>query len=248
MGVLGFILILIASGLLYSWFFKPESFKNPKTGKRPHRMSVYFFSGVLILAGLIFMMTPSNEPVTQSDLQNAINKSGITADGKVRATVTPSGAIMIEPTTPTKIEYEPFDIRDAVERADLLDDDQLIAAAKVPVIRRSDETDSKGEPAKYYGFAKKHEGEVGLMISRSYILLNWWKIEDEPSQVDFTKRNFKIAQRLARSMLGLDGAVLVDRVMSNNETRQDIVVDGVKVVSARCVVGVCTLKVERTAQ
>ncbi|MFZ1576351.1 MAG: hypothetical protein WAT36_14165 [Chromatiaceae bacterium] len=143
------------------------------------------------------------------------------------------------------ISYDPVNLSESVARIDIKDDKAIIKAAGVPVNRTTSSTDDKGEPKKIHVFGT---GSLTLQIelSRTQIIIGWIAANDTDEALTKGIKNVKIAQRLARSLLGIDGGRLVDRVMTGYTLRGDTLIEGYRVSSASCAGGsVCLIKIHR---
>lgn len=160
---------------------------------------------------------------------SALNQDQASADNK-------------EPIKPAAT-YQPIDQNDPVARVDISNDKAIVAASGAPVNRKTNSTDTKGEPKKIYIF-----GNGGLTsqieLSRSQIVLAWYVANDDADAINKSIKNVKIAQRLARSILGLEGGLLVDRLMTGYRMREGII-EGHRITSATCMGPICAFMIDR---
>ena len=100
MGFLGFFLLLVGAGILYTWFFKRDDLRDKKTGELPRKSFVFLGAFGSFIGGLALMLSPvqdASEPNKQQ-IQQAIDGSGIN-DSAINASVDTNGSIVIDPVT-----------------------------------------------------------------------------------------------------------------------------------------------------
>ncbi|QHH99219.1 hypothetical protein [Acinetobacter dispersus] len=141
-----------------------------------------------------------------------------------------------------QIDFQPVDSNEDVARIDdIHNDNEIIKSAAVPVFKTIKSTDSNGEPKKIYKFA---DFGAQLELSRTQIIIGWVAADDTESAKEKSLESIKVAQRVARSLLGLEAGRLVDKVTAGGKG-EEIMIDGYKAFATDCMGGSCMLKIYR---
>lgn len=76
------------------------------------------------------------------------------------------------------------------------------------------------------------------------MILSWIAVNDTDSAKAKSIESIKIAQKIARSVLGDEGGKLVDQTIQSGKG-QEITIDGHSVMVTDCVMGTCLMHIER---
>lgn len=228
---LGIVVLLIGLGMWWGYRQQPEKYVNKKTGKPIPARQVSFMAGALAVVG-VAMATLGG-----GDKQPEPNTTVVDMSG-VQVSKADNGTIVIDGRG-----FAPVDPSEPVAQVDIHDDKAIVKSAGVPVVRTSDSTDQNGEPKKIYIFNHKDVG-AQVELSRTELHIAWHVYNDAPDARKNSEANVKVAQRLARAALGLEGGRLVDRMMEGKRFKQTTVA-GHAVSSAACVGTMCAMTIAR---
>lgn len=143
----------------------------------------------------------------------------------------------------TGFEFQPVDLTTKVPRVDIHHDDAIVQSAGVPVKKVIDSTDSDNQPKKIYQFAETIFG-TQVELSKTQMILSWIAVNDTDSAKAKSIESIKIAQKIARAVLGDEGGKLVDQTIQSGKG-QETTIDGHSVMVTDCVMGTCLMHIER---
>lgn len=143
---------------------------------------------------------------------------------------------------PKKLEFSEVSELEPVEKIDIHNDDVIVKSAGVKVKKITDSVDTVGEPKKNYKLSDSALG-TQIELSRSQIVLGWYAVNEDESSKLKSLESIRVAQRLARSMLGIEGGKLVDQITQKGKIEPQII-DGYEVTGS-CVYAPCILRISR---
>ena len=146
-------------------------------------------------------------------------------------------------TTQTQFEIPTVDYTSQVNKVNLSNDDEIIAAVGSPVVKKDAGTNQKGEQVMTYYFSNDKRNSLELSLSREFVEVVWRYNQDDPEKA---KAVFKKGQYITRALLGREiGAGIYTSMIKGADIDAMSFEDGTEVNHARCLENICRYQVVR---
>lgn len=145
-------------------------------------------------------------------------------------------------TEQENVSWYQDDLSEPVENVGMMDADAILASAGLEPDEIENSADTEGQPKKLYII--NNESPVSALFSHSpnSIELNWYQFSDEPKTTENSQQSLKDVYKLARAMVGREGAEAIMYLSNGGKYRSKPI--GGYPATGQCNDGVCFIHID----